>query len=73
MKKKKRRDDEGESRQTNEVTRNERTEIKDFIFTFEVLQQYPHVRSFIMKKPLKKHIGEAFMELFDGSKKRATI
>jgi len=40
-----------------------------YIFSFEMLRQYPTVRSFIVKGQLKKSFGDTVSELFGGSKK----
>ncbi|MFH0737946.1 MAG: hypothetical protein V1827_04610 [Candidatus Micrarchaeota archaeon] len=45
--------------------------MSQYFFTFEVVKQYPTVRSFIMKAPLKRSFGDSFMELVGGSKKGA--
>jgi len=45
--------------------------MSQYFFTFEVVKQYPTVRSFIMKAPLKRSFGDSFMELLSGSKRGA--
>lgn len=45
----------------------------DYIFAFEVVHQYPNLRSFIVKRPLKRSFMDSLTELFDGSKKRSTL
>lgn len=46
-------------------------EITEYYFSFELMKQYPHVRSFIVKQPLKRSLGDTFSELLGGSKKGA--
>ncbi len=41
----------------------------EYVFTFEMLRQYPNVRSFIIKQPMKKSFGDSIAELIGGSKK----
>lgn len=43
--------------------------ITQYIFTFELIRQYPTVRSFIVKQPLKRSFRDAVSELFGGNKK----
>ncbi|MFN7991758.1 MAG: hypothetical protein U0R44_06405 [Candidatus Micrarchaeia archaeon] len=41
----------------------------EYIFAFELLRQYPNLRSFIIKQPLKKSFKDTVGELFGGKKK----
>ena len=47
----------------------EKAEISEYFFTFELLKQYPTVRSFIIKAPLKRSFRDSFSELLSGGKK----
>ncbi len=40
-----------------------------YFFSFEMIRQYPTIRSFIVKGQLKKSFGDTVSELFGGSKK----
>ena len=40
-----------------------------YIFTFELIRQYPTIRSFIVKQQLKRSFGDTVSELIGGSKK----
>lgn len=40
-----------------------------YVFTFELTRQYPTVRSFMVKQPLKRSFFDNFSELLGGSKK----
>ena len=44
-------------------------QMSEYYFNFELVKQYPHVRSFIIKQPLKRSLGDTFAELLGGSKK----
>jgi hypothetical protein len=46
-----------------------RAEMSTYIFTFELMKQYPTVRSFIIKQPLRKSFRDTFSELLGGAKK----
>jgi hypothetical protein len=43
--------------------------VSQYIFTFELLRQYPNIRSYLIKQPLKKSFGDTISELL-GSKKK---
>ncbi len=43
--------------------------ITQYIFTFELIRQYPTVRSFIVKQPLKRSFKDTVSDLFGGNKK----
>ncbi|VVC04266.1 Uncharacterised protein [Candidatus Bilamarchaeum dharawalense] len=43
--------------------------ISDYVFSFELTRQYPTVRSYLLKQPLKKSFKETFLELFGTGKK----
>lgn len=45
--------------------------ISEYYFSFEIMKQYPHVRSFIVKQPLKRSFKDTVSELLGGSKKGA--
>lgn len=45
--------------------------ISDYYFSFEIMKQYPHVRSFIVKQPLKRSFKDTLSELLGSSKKGA--
>jgi hypothetical protein len=44
-------------------------QMSEYYFNFELVKQYPHVRSFIIKQPLKRSLGDMLTELLGGSKK----
>jgi len=50
-------------------TSAQETPITQYIFTFELIRQYPTVRSFIVKQPLKHSFKDTVSELFGGNKK----
>ncbi len=41
----------------------------EHVFTFEFIRHYPHVRSYIIKKPLKRPVADVISELFTGRKR----
>ncbi|MBU0591049.1 hypothetical protein KKF81_04265 [Candidatus Micrarchaeota archaeon] len=41
-----------------------------YIFTFEMVRNYPTKRGFILKKPLKRPIKDVVFELFNGGARR---
>jgi hypothetical protein len=43
--------------------------MSDYIFSFELSQPYPSLRSYLIKKPLKKSMKDTFLELFDNQMK----
>jgi len=43
----------------------------DYIYTFEIVHQYPSIRSFISKRPLKRSFTDGIMEMLVGSEKKA--
>ena len=47
----------------------QKKEMSQYFFTFELIRQYPTIRSFIVKGPLKRSFGDTISELFGGSKK----
>ncbi|MEW6748420.1 MAG: hypothetical protein AB1295_01790 [Candidatus Micrarchaeota archaeon] len=59
------------SAKIEEPRKEARGELTEYYFSFELIKQYPHVRSFIVKAPLKRSIGDTFSELLGGSKKGA--
>jgi hypothetical protein len=38
----------------------------EHVFTFELVRHYPYVRSYILKKPLKRPVTDVISELFTG-------
>jgi hypothetical protein len=46
-------------------------QMSQYFFTFEMTKQYPMVRSFIVKMPLKRSLKDTLGELFSGGKKGA--
>jgi hypothetical protein len=46
-----------------------KSEISEYVFSFELLKHYPTIRSFIIKQPLKRSWSDGMMELFGGKKK----
>ncbi|MEW6722327.1 MAG: hypothetical protein AB1324_03630 [Candidatus Micrarchaeota archaeon] len=44
-------------------------EASQYLFTFEIIRQYPTIRSFLIKQPLKKSFGDTFRELFGNARK----
>jgi len=53
------------------VKKEKQEGISEYYFNFEIIKQYPHVRSFIVKQPLKRSFRDTFSELLGGSKKGA--
>ncbi len=47
----------------------EEPQMSQYIFTFELIRQYPTVRSFLVKQPLKRSFSDTFSELLGGNKK----
>jgi len=43
----------------------------DYIYTFEIVHQYPSIRSFISKRPLKRSFMDGIMEMLVGTEKKA--
>jgi hypothetical protein len=43
----------------------------DYIYVFEILHQYPSIRSFISKRPLKRSFMDSIMEMLVGTEKKA--
>ena len=43
--------------------------MSQYIFTFEVIKQYPTVRSYIIKQPLRRSFKDAFSELLGGGQR----
>jgi hypothetical protein len=43
--------------------------MSQYVFTFELIRQYPTVRSFLVKQPLKRSFADTFSELLGGNKK----
>ena len=50
--------------------REEPPPMTEYIFAFEILRQYPTVRSFIIKAPLNKSFKDMVKDLFGSPKKR---
>jgi hypothetical protein len=44
-------------------------EMSQYIFTFELLRQYPNLRAYIMKQPLQKSFKDQIGELLGGKKR----
>ncbi len=44
-------------------------EMSQYIFTFELLRQYPNVRTYIIKQQLQKSFKDQFAELLGGKKR----
>jgi hypothetical protein len=38
--------------------------LSDYVFTFELIRQYPTTRSYLLKKSLKKSFSDSFSDLF---------
>ncbi len=45
--------------------------ISQYVFTFELIKQYPTVRAFIVKQPLKRSFNDTLAEFFGSNKKGA--
>ncbi len=45
------------------------TEMSQYIFTFELLRQYPNVRTYMLKQPLQKSFKDQVSELLGGKKR----
>jgi len=57
------------SRFASEGRKPEASRMSQYVFTFEFVRQYPTVRSFIVKGPLKRSFKDSIEELIGGSKK----
>lgn len=44
-------------------------EMSQYIFTFELLRQYPNVRTYMLKQPLQKSFKDQVSELLGGKKR----
>jgi hypothetical protein len=42
--------------------------MSQYFFTFEVLKQYPTIRSYIIKQPLRRSFKDTISELLGGAK-----
>ncbi len=47
----------------------QQTEMSQYIFTFELLRQYPNVRTYMLKQPLQKSFKDQVSELLGGKKR----
>lgn len=52
-------------------TVKKKQQMSEYYFSFDLIKKYPHVRSFIVKQPLKRSLGDTLTELLGGSKKGA--
>ncbi|MCI0503925.1 hypothetical protein L0Y65_04400 [Candidatus Micrarchaeota archaeon] len=59
----------GYAQETEDAGREADAPITQYIFTFELIRQYPTVRSFIVKQPLKRSFKDTVDEFFGGNKK----
>ena len=58
-------------KRTKRTAKKKEPEMSEYYFSFDLVKKYPHVRSFIIKEPLKKSLGDTVTELLGGSKKGA--
>jgi hypothetical protein len=48
--------------------KEERGVLSDYVFSFELIKQYPSLRSYIIKRQLKKSLNDSILELFTNMK-----
>ena len=48
---------------------DKQNEMSQYIFTFELLRQYPNVRTYMLKQPLQKSFKDQVSELLGGKKR----
>ncbi len=59
----------GKASSAQAQTGGNQTEMSQYIFTFELLRQYPNVRTYMLKQPLQKSFKDQVSELLGGKKR----